>query len=245
VADWRSVSGLGLAALLLALNAGAAPVETRFASVSGEVLFDRYPADGTSRVLWLSGERGNSSPERRAAARLASRGSEVWQFDLPAAYFLDVGADILHAIPVEDGGRLLQRAADRSLDVFAIGRAAAWWLAVLDAAPSRSGPVCVILLQPNLYADQGVFAQPAFLAYRNLSAARIVLFQPRRAAVYPWLGEEVAALRQAGAKVELQVLEGVREAYWTRPDASEAESRRGPGLDQLFEQGKQLCASMH
>lgn len=191
-----------------------------------------FPSVGERLLLWAASERGRGESELDAAQQLAARGVEVWSLDALYAYFLPHLSDSMEKLPLAEFASWLRAArhGGKRVTVYAVGRAAAPMLrAAARLAPAERADVCMLLMHPNLYASAEALTDPAFVELGNLGGLRVRVLQPRRAAGTLWLPTLIAHLAVSGARVEVAMLENLREGYWEREEPTEyemAETRR-------------------
>jgi hypothetical protein len=205
--------------------------EAVIALPSGEsITYARYPADSKDLLLWFASERGLAPTEIQAAQDLAAKGTEVWQFDLTAAFYLPQTHSSMDAIKVQDMRAIFERARKTGarVTVYAVNRAAVPVLKAL--AGQRRGRTKVMLMHPHFYSKVDTLGGADYLSFGNLRSVDALILQPRRSAATPWVDDQLAALRKDGAKVSLLMLDGVREGFWVRESATEFEIAEGKQL---------------
>jgi hypothetical protein len=211
--------------------------EVSLALPSGETLaYSRYPADGKELLLWFASERGLAAAEAQAARELAARGTEVWQFDLLAAFFLPPANSSMDGIRVEDARAIFEAAhkTGANVVVYAVNRAA---VPVLRGLAGRTAEHAkVLLMHPHFYSAVDTLVGADYLSFGNLGGVDVLVLQPRRSAATPWVDDQLAALRKQGARVELLMLENVREGFWVREGATEFELTEGERLADLVDE---------
>jgi len=249
-------AALGILGIVLA--AGLSPAWP--AAASGAALtvgdgtripFTVYGRAGRARFLWLPSGAGFTDGEVRAARSLARDGAEVWMADLLAARFLPPLPSSLDRIPAGDVAALVQRALSGRgpLYLVAAGRGAIPLLRGMyqwqSSHPRRPGPAGAILLSPKFFertpapGRRGVL-MPVVRA-TNLP---IFLIQPARS---PWrwkLDASVAALEQSGSDVFVQILPGIRDRFYFRPDATDREDALAGELGVMIHRAGNLLASL-
>jgi hypothetical protein len=232
---------LGMLAVLLSMAARAE--EGAIALPSGESMaYSRYPAESSKDLLlWFASERGQGPAEIQAACDLAARGTEVWLFDMTAALFLPQTNSSMDQIHVQDMQAIFDRArkTGAGVTVYAVNRAAVPVLRGL--AGERKGRTKVLLMHPHFYSRVDTLVGADYLSLGNLSSVDVLILQPRRSAATPWVGEQLAALREEGANAQLLMLENVRERYWVRESATDFEVAEGKRLaERITEWRKEL-----
>ena len=189
-------------------------------------------------VLWLPTGFGHSASDARMAEALAARGITVWRADVLNGRLLPPGESSLDRVPADDVARLIDH-AERTTGrrVWLMGSARAGLLAVRGAHawrrqhPQGTALAGLLLLHPNLFL---VPPEPGRDAeYHPLvSQVRfpIFLMQPE---LSPWhwrLERTVEELHKGGAVISVDRKPALRDRYYFRPDATEAEQRAGQEL---------------
>lgn len=218
-----------LVASLLSLAAFAE--EATMNLPSGEsITYARYQAKGKDLLLWFAAERGLAPTEVQAARDLATKGVDVWQFDLVSALFLPQAHSSMDSIRVEDMHAILDLAKKTGarLTIYAVNRAAVPVLKAL--AGKRYGKTQVMLMHPHFYSSVDVMVGADYVAFGDLKGVNALILQPRRSAATPWVENQVAALSKEKAKAKVLILENVREAFWVRETATEFEVAEGKKL---------------
>ena len=215
------------------------PEHLQLAVPSGEQLdYVRYPAEGNLRLIWVSSEFGQGEAERTAARDLAKRGVEVWMVDLTFSYMLEERRKDFDKVPSADMRTLLKLAGrDKTLLVVALGRAAVPLLRAYGSwqeSDDRPQRLDYLLMNPNLYEEAEPLREPRYLNLGKLEGARLVIIQPRRSAGVLWLDRQSEALRKQGATVKNEVLEGLREGFWARQDATKHELEMSQRLGDII-----------
>lgn len=229
----------GFLVLVIALASQAK--EASLVLPSGELLtYSRFPAAGKELVLWFASERGVAPAEIRAAQGLAARGTEVWQFDLAAAFFLPQTNSSMDAIPVSDVQAVLgaARKTGSEITIYAVNRAAVPVLRAL--ADARGKRAKILLMHPHFYSSVDALVGAEYLEFGRLDSVDALVLQPRRSAATPWVGEQQAALARNGAKVQLRMLENVREGFWVRESATAYEISEGERLAERVAEWRSL-----
>jgi hypothetical protein len=234
--------------LLLAGRAHAEPLEVGIRLASGnEITSQAYPAAGDTLVLWMTGQYGRIEEEEQAAKNLAARGVETWVTDFVASYFLPQLPSSYGEVPQADLGEWLAavhaRHPDRRIVLVAAGhaaslalRSASAWRALQpeSAATSLRG---ALLLFPLLYRDLQPGQEPAYAPEAAVGGLDLVILQPKSSAGYWWRERLKAFLEQAGSRVTLEVLPGLRDGFYRRGDNNSREIEAGNRLDQIVLDG--------
>ena len=198
-----------------------------------------HPARGDRLLLWLPSGMDGATAEAQQAEKIRALGSEVWRADLLGARFLPTLESSLEQIPDSDIGALIDAAQQhgKRVTLLAAGRggllalraAQAWQ----TAHPKASAVDGVILLHPNLYLGAPEAGQePEFHPQVARTRLAVHIVQPEKS---PWhfrLKTLQPTLEQGGARVTLQLLPGVRDRYYFRADATQAEDAEAARLPQ-------------
>jgi hypothetical protein len=233
--SWR---GLVLSAsLVLPLLSKAAPApETQDVVLSDgtEMRLLHFPANGTEFIFWVAGERnaGFSAADLELARALADRGVEVWMGDPVAAYLLPPLPSSFDRVPTETMVQLFARLEDGSrkrLTLMTTGRAARLLLRAAAIWP-RSEMPAAILLYPILYDEVVPGEPPRYFPIVSRTRMRLHILQPAQSAGFFWMDRLVDRLQAAGSRVSLQWVDGVRDGYFHRPDASDREREKAREL---------------
>ncbi len=212
-------------------------------------VFPATTATVAGTVVWAPSEHGIQPGEKKTiealAALLAPAGFELWLPDYFSSFFLPPGSQSLEQAAAPSLLALLEKLRTRSRNdvahpVFLIaGNKAA--IAALDAlhrfqqehgAVKRIG---LILLNPDVNVSTprpGETARYRPVVHR--SNAPIYILQAEKS---PWrlsLFSLSEALGRGGSDVFLQLLRGVRDRFWFRSDATDAEDEAGAKLPAII-----------
>lgn len=245
-----------LLCLLALLTAGAISRadETVSSDADGtEINLQRFPAAGERLFVWLPPEAGFREGHFELARRLAARGTEVWLADLFESRFLPTVPSSLDRIPAGDVSALLRAAATRKRAVYLLtsGRGVLPALRGSHAWQDKPPPALarrykgLITLSPKFFIRT---PQPGetgrLLPIVSQSNLPVFLLQPRLSPWYWKLSVTVPALQQSGSDVFVQILPGVRDRFYYRPDATPAEQALTRRLPRLLNQAARLLASL-
>lgn len=180
-----------------------------------------------ARVLWLPSEYGILPQEKRLAQSLAKYGLESWHVDLYEALFLSPTPSAVDAVPTDWLTKLLVKARQDGLPLYIVATNKAAQLAARGLVSFQQTPqdqIGLILINPNLYTQTPAPGEPAqyWPATQNLNLPSFVL----QAELSPWrwqLPELQTQLTQSGSPVFMQLLPGVRDRFYFRPDALDVE----------------------
>jgi hypothetical protein len=219
LAGWRGAA--------YAAEDGGKPLTIKSASGT-DISVTRYPASGTSLLLWLPSENGLAPAEWAAAQALSKRGIEVWMADMLGAYFLPLLPSSLEKIPAADVADVIEYAVTRSgkrVYVLVAGRGAVPALQGVAEwqrrnALARQGKVAgAILLYPNLYVATPEAGEDAeYLPIASGTHLDIAILQPE---LSPWfwrLDDLKARLERGGGHVHITTLPGTRDRFHARED---------------------------
>lgn len=233
-----------LISILLGLSLFSAPLradETAVGLSSGvEMVSQRFTASGGPVLLWFTGQYGNVEAERKAAAELAARGVEVWLTDWLAPYFLPQLPGSMEKVPDRDLGDWLaaihRQVPGRPLLLAASGHAADLALRAARDARDRLGVATsgTVLLFPLLYRGLEAGAEPDYAAVVDATRQRLAILVPKASAGYWWRDRLKERLEAAGSRVKLTVLPGLRDGFYRRTDATEAETAAGAHLGETM-----------
>lgn len=228
---------------IISVAAGAAPLEKQLRLDDGtEIGYEVYNPDGKRIVLWLPSEAGTNAREQDAAAGLARRGFEVWMADILTARFLPAVRSSMHEVPAEDVVALVAAARKRDKPVYLVSGGLGASPALRGAAlAQRSKPEAavagIVLWSPNLYEKTPEVGDEArYIDAVNEVALPIAILQAGQSP-WRWRVEQLKAqLQKAGSAVEVQLLEGVRDRFHFRRDATGKEEELARKLPALIAQ---------
>lgn len=239
--------------LLLAWGAVHAAQEQalRLPGSGVEIVSQRYPASGPVLVLWLTGQDGRVEAEHRAADFLARQGVETWVTDFLAPYFLPLLPSSVAQVPDADLAAWLEAVRranpERHLILVAPGHLAGLALRATVAWRRQAGGVAgglaknpfagALLLFPLLYQDLQPGQEPAYAPVVDQARLDLVILQPRASAGYWWRERLQARLEAGGSRVWMTVLDGLRDGFYRRGDASAEEQAAGARLGAIVLDG--------
>lgn len=244
--------GRALGALVLAwlaLPARAAPEESIRLASGTEIASQRYPAGGKALAVWITGQYGRVEEEHKAAADMAAQGVETWVTDFYAPYFLPLVPSGWSQVPDQDVAEWLeqvrQRQPGRVLVLVAPGRAASLalravsaWQARFGQAGARPAPVAgALLMFPLLYQELDPGQEPEYDPAVKGARLDLVILQPKSSAGFWWRDRLKGILEQAGSRVWLTVLPGLRDGFYRRGDINAQEIAAGARLGQIVLEG--------
>lgn len=240
----RLVAGVCLC-LALASAPGTAAETVELAVPSGAaIVSQRYPADGPDLVLWFTGQYGRVEAEHAAAVDLAAHGVETWVTDFYVPYFLPLLPSSVEQVPDADLAAWLAavqgRHPGRRLVLVAPGHLAALAL----RAGQASAAAGALLLFPLLYRDVQPGELPEYDPVVDRTRLDIVVLQPKSAAGYWWRERLKERLEAAGSRVRIRVLDGLRDGFYRRGDASDQEIAAGGRLGAILLDGLRSLPAM-
>ena len=204
-----------------------------------EINIQVFPANGDTLLILHPSEAGLVNKERELAKLLPTAGIEVWLIDLMEAHFLPTAQSSLDLIPARDmqmmidyawqktQKRIVLMTTDRGAIPFLRG-VAAW-----QKAPTHDSLAGLILIHPKLFVetpDPGDAAE--LLPIVEATNQAIYIMQPK---LSPWWWKRditLPALRKSGSDIYFQSLDGVRDRFYFRPDATEKEKALANRLPQ-------------
>ena len=247
IGHWLLVLGL----VMHAWSARAAADEAIRLSSGVEVVSQRYAAAAPGKVLaiWLTGQFGRIEEEHKAAADMAAQGVETWVTDFYAPYFLPQLPSGWSRVPDEDLAdwleQLRRRLPDRHIVLVASGRGTSLALRAVDSWRARHGqtggspgPVAgALLLFPLLYQELDPGQEPQYDPVVGQARLDLVILQPKSSAGFWWRDRLQHTLEQAGSRVWMTVLPGLRDGFYRRGDINAQEIAAGARLGQIVLEG--------
>ncbi|WP_126457061.1 TlpA disulfide reductase family protein [Sulfuriflexus mobilis] len=220
-------------------------------SDGSELLIERYMAAGEQLFIWLAPEAGLQQAERNTASRLAESGIEVWYPDLFEANFLPVVASSMDKIPAEQLAGLVEAASKTGKQVYVVTsgrgvipvlRGLRQWQTQHPSSDSLRG---LILISPKFFLETPEPGQAAeIMPVVKASNLPIFVMQPDKS---PWwwkLEQTIPALEQGGSEVFVRALNGVRDRFYYRPDATAFEDTLAEKLPSLLLQAAKLVSTL-
>jgi len=203
-----------------------------------EVPLTVFPAQGQTLLLWLPSESGIVAADHKTAAVLAKAGIEVWLPDMHAAYFLPIVRSSMQQIPVADVAQVIAQAQQRGKAVYLIssGNGAALALQAVAQLGNRKSKVKgAVLFSPNLFTGTPEPGEDAkYLPVTSRTRLPIFIVQPDHSP-WKWRVEELQSrLQRGGSKVRIQTLQGIRDRFYYREDASPTERAWAPRVPELI-----------
>lgn len=244
------------AGVLLVLATAGVASETRELHLPGrtDVSIRIEPAAGDTLLLWLPSGIPVSSHDADVAGAIARLGIEVWRPDVLEAHFLPNLESSLAQVPDGDIAALIDaaRATGKRVALLAVAHAAALALRGAHAwqalHPGDHGLLGAILLHPYLYLGPPAPGREAkFHPVVRSTSLPVVIVQPGNSPTRFRVEALRAALEQGGARVQVQLLHGVRDRYYFRADATPAEDAEAARLPALLKGalGSMLVYSGH
>ena len=242
---WRQGLACGLMALVMSTAAVGEDEVIRLASGT-EIASERYAASGPALVVWITGQHGRVEEERKAAADMAAQGVETWLTDFFVPYFLPLVASSWSQVPDADLAEWLeslrQRHPGRRIVLVSAGRGATLALRAVRAWEARHGagvrPVAgALMLYPLLYRDLDPGQEPEYDPVVNQVRLDLVILQPKSSAGFWWRERLKGFLEEAGSRVSLTVLPGLRDSFYRRSDINPQEIAASQRLGQIVLDG--------
>lgn len=222
----------------------AAPAREIHVADGVDISVEVHASAGDKLLLWLPPGIAGGEPDAAQAEKIRALGIEVWRADILGARFLPGLESSLEQVPESDISALIEAARQRGKRVTLMASASAGLLALRgaqawqNAHPKASALDGVILLHPNLYlASPEPGREPEYHPQVTRTRLPIHIVQPEKS---PWLfqlDKLQAALESGGSQVSLQLLRGVRDRYYFRADATEAENAEAARLPQVLNRG--------
>ncbi|WP_019025191.1 MULTISPECIES: redoxin domain-containing protein [unclassified Thioalkalivibrio] len=208
---------------------GAVSAATSIDAGGAEIPVERYPTDGEAVLLWFPSEHGLLDGHRQQALALQAVGVEVWLADPFAGHFLPEAASSFDEMPTETVGDLIEAAHaedERAVFVFGNDRALPWLLTGLyhwqEAHPEAEHLAGLIMMSPYLHTgvDTDEAEMQPIVGVTNLP---IYIIQPMLSPQFQHLGLIRSTLSDGGSPVGARLLPELRDRFFFRPDAMEAE----------------------
>lgn len=236
-------SRIVLALWLFTASLAASAREVRVAD-GVDVSVEVHESAGNKLLLWLPSGIAGGEPDAVQAEIIRALGIEVWRPDIFGARFLPSLESSLGQVPDSDISALIDAARQRSKRVTLLASASAGLLALRGAqAWQKAHPTIdaldgVILLHPNLYlASPEPGREPEYHPQVARTRLPLHIVQPEKSPWFFQLDKLQAGFERAGARVTVQVLSGVRDRYYFRADATEAENTEATRLPQVVSRG--------
>ena len=230
---------------LFALNARAEAVDITLRLASGtEIVSQRFPAAGDVLAVWLTEQGGSSEEEQKAARDMAAKGVETWLTDFLSPYFLPLLPSSWAQVPAREVDAWLealhQRNPGKRIVLIATGRvsglalrAANEWLERHPADATR--PLAgALLMWPILYNELAPGQEPDYDPIVRHTHLDLVILQPKSSAGYWWRERLKNFLVDAGSRVWLNVLPGLRDGFYRRGDITQREPDAGARLGDML-----------
>ena len=195
-----------------------------------EINITRYTSlNPDKRFIWFAGENGYQNSEYKMGQQL-SRYGEVWLPELFESHFLAAVPSSLAKIPASDVAALIQSAASEVNQIILIGSGQGilpllsglnLWQA---ANPKNQKLIGVILISPIFFTGTPTPGEKAeFLDITAITNTNIFIIQPKLSPWYWKLKQSIEQLKKGGSDVYLQIIPGIRDRFYYRPDATKVE----------------------
>jgi len=187
-------------------------------------------------LLWFPSEHGLLGGHHQQAGQLAAIGIETWLPDPFTGYFLPTAPSSFDRLPSELVSLLIEQASrqgERPVFVFGNDRAAPWLLEGLRqwqlAHPRADHLGGLILMSPYLHTGLPEVGEVAeFHPIARATNLPVYLIQPTLSPQYPLLQQVRSLLAQGGSDVAIRILPEVRDRFFFRPNALDAEEDLKP-----------------
>ncbi len=208
---------------------GAVDAAASIEAGGAEIPVERYRADGDAVLLWFPSEHGLQDGHRQQALALQAAGVETWLVDPFTGHFLPEAASSFDDMPTATVTDLIEAThTDTGRPVYAFGhdRALPWLLTGLyqwqQAHPEADYLAGLLMTSPFLHT--GVDTDEAELQpIVRLTNLPVYILQPAQSPQRQHLGRIRSGLTEGSSAVGARLLPGIRDRFFFRPDATEAE----------------------
>lgn len=250
---WRSGIAVAMLLMLLGPAGPAGAEELSFTSDRDtDIPIEFFPAQGKFHLLWLPSEAGPQDIDVDILTALAQQGVSSWRVDLVGAHFLPMVASSMDQLPAADVADLLdyaRRVTGKTVFLVTTGRGAIPFLRGVHAWQRRTGEQKgfggVILLSPKFFVetpDPGAESQlMPIVSHSNLP---VYVLQAKQSPWFWKLDVTIPALKQSGSDVILQVMPGVRDRFYFRPEISAPEQAMTAELPRMLQDAMQALLAL-
>ena len=237
--------------LCLVNTATMAETFTIHSDTETEINIKKFPSEGNKLFIWLPSEAGFQDIEYRFAKNIQDRGIEIWMPEIIEAHFLPIVESSLTRIPASDISELINAAmkqTDKTVYIVTQGRGSIAALRGVNHWQQQQSDTRrfggSILLSPKLFIETpepGLDAKLMPVVYKTNQA--LYILQPVQS---PWwwkLSTTLPALQQSGSDTYVHRLEGVRDRFYFRPDATQSEQLQAERLPEIIHNASSLLDS--
>lgn len=202
-----------------------------------------FSAEGDTMLLGFPCDQGTGHAEAAAGEVLSGRGIEVWLADLLGAHFLPIAPSSMRSLEGEEVAQLIAHAVsrnDKRIVLTASGygavpalRGAKIWR---EQHPDDTRLAGAILFFPILAAHEPEPGKPIeYLEVVHDTRLPVVIMQPGNSPTRFWVKKLQQTLESGGSHVHVEILPDVRTNFYSRPDATPAETAMARRLPELVE----------
>jgi len=217
-----------------------------------EIPVSVYPSSGETVLVWISSEAGPQTAEVEFAQRLSQSGTEVWMSNLFEAHFLPTAQSSMDRVPATDVASLIQSAYEHTRKSVYIVTSERGIIPALrgihhwqSTHPGLNFFHGLIVISPKVFVEApDAGGQARFMPIVLSSNLPVYIMQPE---LSPWhwrLKDIVSALSGGGSDVFVYRLQGMRDRFYFRPDATDKEKAIRQRLPALLQQAVRLLKSL-
>lgn len=239
------ISVLLSAVLFLGSLPAWADFELHTITLEGETEIDIrvFTAQGDTLLLGFPCDQGTGYAEVKAAEAIAQAGIEVWMADLLGAHFLPITPSSMRKLDGQEVSALIDYAHQKTGKQVVLITAGYGAIPVLRGArlwrkrqgdkpaPYLNGAILFYPMLSEKTPEPGKMMEYLPVTYET--SLPLFIYQPAKAPNRFWLKRLTRALEQGGSQVSSEILDGVRNRFYKRPDATEQEIRLSERLGEL------------
>ena len=256
----RGIALFVLNLLLACFTPALAAEQSLLLSDGTELSMEVFPAatsEAKANILWIPSEYGVQEKEvqlvKQLSGKLSDRGFSIWLPDFFASWFLPATSENMAEIGHEPIQALIQHILHQghtpliiiTADKGAVNALRALHSLQMQFAGSQSPltEIGIVLLNPDLNISTPAPGEAA--QYWPVTSATNLPVFILQGELSPWrwsLRRLVSALEKSGSNVFTQVLTGVRDRFYFRPDATAMEDKAAAHLPDVLIQAMTLLS---
>jgi len=193
-----------------------------------ELQVQQYKSNSKKLLIILPSSHGITNGLKNLAKNLQKNNTEVWIADPFSSLFLPTVESSLSKIPLESYVELIKQAikTNKKVYLFSNDKASAVLLKALNKWQHSNNDILagVILLSPNLYSKTPVAGdEGTLLPIASATNISLKLLIPSKSTLALRIDDTTKALKKGGSHVDIKILSNVRDRFYFRDDASQAE----------------------